>query len=213
MPTRREFIGQFGIALLALLATRCVRLRGRDGTPRGRLRDGWLRLNELAAQAQSGQEDYGQQALAEMTTLHRGALDELVTAGELAPEVADHVQAAFEGAAYHVWRSNAPITCYEPVMIDYRPTSSDQLARQAALLAELAELDKLDAVAVAQAHAAIERDITFLNMSSEEVNALYAQILAQSAQTGVPDFDQIHLEITSEAADAARFLVDLLLGE
>lgn len=213
MHTRREFIRQFGISLLALLAARCTGAARHDNTPRGRLRNSWLDLDELAAQAQSGKKDYGQQALADATAAHRQILDELVTAGELSPEVADHVQAAFDGAAYHVWRSNAPITCYEPVLIDYRPSSSGQLAQQAALLAELAGSGEVDAVAVAQAHAAIERDITFLNLSSAEVNVLYAQIQAQSAQAGIPDFDQVPLDITPEAAEAARFLVDLLLGE
>jgi len=41
------------------------------------------------------------------------------------------LQAAFDAAAYHAWRANAPITCYEPVPVDYRPTVAGQPGEQA----------------------------------------------------------------------------------
>jgi hypothetical protein len=209
--TRRDFIKSVGIATASLVMARCIPFGGKDDSPRGRLRNCWLRLDWLAQQTQ---EDFerGDQALDELVADHRTALNDLVAAGELGVAVADQMQVAFTEAAHHVWRSNAPITCYEAVMMDYTPASSGQLTQQADLLAEMAKGGDLDPATVAQAQAAIERDIAFLNLSDAETQTLYDELIAAAGDTyDFPSFDELDLEVTLEAAEAARFLVNLLL--
>jgi hypothetical protein len=204
-----------GIALASLLSARCVIVPGRqDSSPRGRLRGCWLGLDDLAKSA-ADTDDYerGQRELERLVDDHRAALDDLVAGDELALDVSDQVQTAYAAAAHHVWRANAPITCYEAVMVDYTPFSSGQLEQQAVALAEMADASDVDPEVVARAQAAIERDVAFLNLSSTERNALYDEIIAHIDSDGVPSFEQIDLEITPEAAQAAQFLVDLFLEE
>jgi hypothetical protein len=88
------------------------------------------------------------------------------------------------------------------------------LTTQADLLAEMADRADLDPATVSQAQAGIERDIAFLSLSSDERNALYDSLIQASNQgAAIPPFDQLELEITPEAAEAAHYLVDLLLEE
>jgi hypothetical protein len=56
----------------------------------------------------------------------------------------------------------------------------------------------------------MERDIAFLGLSEPELEALYDGL----ATTGgnFPPFDEIELEITPKAVEAAAFLIQLLLG-
>jgi hypothetical protein len=176
---------------------------------RERLRATWQQLNDLAAETTADFEGSEQKRDA-LVADHRAALDDLVAHGELAEAVAGPVQVAFEAAAYHVWRSNAPITCYAPVVIDYKPVSSDRLVNQAQLLAER---DDLDPQTLAQAQAAIAKEIAFLNMSQEEVDALYDQILSgQQSGQPIPDFEDVDLDVPPQDLEAAQFLVGLLLG-
>lgn len=209
--TRREFIRGVGVAAASLVLLRCSAWPSEDDSARGRLRRVWMRLDWLAGQS-AGDADRGDRARQDLTERHRVALDELVGAGELSPEVADELQAAFDAAAYHVYRSNAPITCYEPMMVDFAPASSDQLTTQADLLAEMADRAQLDPTVVSQAQAGIERDIAFLSLTSDEKQALYdALIDAASQGAAIPPFDQVELDVPLEAKEAARFLVELLL--
>ena len=208
--TRRDFIKGVGIAIASLVMARCVPFGG-DDSPRVRLRNCWLQLDWLAQQTRKDFEQ-GDQKLDELVTDHRAALNDLVTAGKLDATVADQMQVAFTEAAHHVWRSNAPITCYEAVMVDYTPASSGQLAQQADLLAEIAKSGDLDPDTVEQAHAAIERDIAFLNLSYAETQALYDELIRAAGGThDFPSLDELDLDIPPEAAEAARFLVELLL--
>ena len=108
---------------------------------------------------------------------HRQALDELVVAGDLDQAVAAQVQVAFVAAAYHVWRSNAPITCYEPVMVDYAPVTSAQLGQQAAILAQGKDLEPNTVV---QMQAAIARDIAFLTLTDTDRQELYSRLIQAS---------------------------------
>jgi hypothetical protein len=215
LRTRREFITSVGIALASLVMTRCISPDGSAASPRDRLRDCWLRLDWLAQETRKeGQIEPGERAQVRLSQEHQEALSECVAAGELSEAVADQVQAAFDAAAYHVWRSNAPITCYEPMMVDYKPASSGQLAQQAALLATMSEKGGLDPEVVARAQAAIERDIAFLNLSSTETQLLYERLVQASREgQGIPTFEELELEITPEAVQAAQFLVELLPGK
>jgi hypothetical protein len=209
---RREFIKSVGITIASLVLLRCRALPSQDDTPRGELRDAWMQLEWLAGQSTDWER--GEQARQELAAQHRAALDSLAADGQLSPEVAEELQAAFEAATYHVYRSHAPITCYEPMIVDYAPTSSDQLTTQADLLAEMADQADLDPATVSLARAGIERDIAFLSLSMDERQALYdALIQAGNEGTPIPPFDQLELEITPAAREAARFLVDLLLQE
>ena len=145
---------------------------------------------------------------------HRSALDDLVAPGELSSSAAEQIQIAFQEATYHVWRSHAPMTCYEPVLVDYTPTSSAQLTQQVALLEEISDSGDVDQNTLAQAQAAIERDIAFLSLTNEATQALYDDLIAAAGETyDFPTFDELELEIPAESVEAARFLVELLLAE
>ena len=211
-PTRREFIKSVGIALAGLVLARCAPgTLGGDTSARGRLRDCWLRFDWLAEETQKTWDSNDYDGPHEqLLQAHQAALEELVTTGELTRAVAEELLAGFEAAAYHVWRSNVPITCYEPVMIDYKPTSAAQLVRQAEVLEDLANSGSLDADTVATAQETIARDIAFLSLSNEQRQALYDEIVA--AGSPYPDFSAVPLDITPEEAEAARYLVELLLG-
>ena len=187
-----------------------VARRAQAAIARDRLRACWLGLEGIAQRAQEDPDGAEKEKLA-LEAEHRAALDALVPLDELSAAVAEHVQVAFEAAAYHVWRANAPITCYEPVLIDYTPTSSQQLTVQAEILAEMADDGAIEKDVVAQAQAAIERDIAFLSLSQEEMQALYQEVLKGSIDGSIPSFEEVEFEVTPEAVEAAQFLVGLLL--
>jgi hypothetical protein len=219
-PQSTEQLDQQGVILTAIA-------RGDDVDPevarraliafhRERLRSCWLRFDWLAEQAQDWSDyEKGEQALDQLTTEHRAALDGLVASDGLDRAVATEVQNAFDAAAYHIWRANCGMTCYEPLMMpDYTQSGSSQLVVQADLLADLADDAAIDPETIAKAQAAVERDIAFLNLSPEEKEALYdAVIEAAGEDYDYPSFEELELEITPEAAEAARFLVELLLGD
>lgn len=214
--TRRDFVKNFGLFLASMVLSGCVRHRDEKETPRDRLRLCWQRLDWLAQQTQQASqakfgEDVlkkGEDARAQLVADHQQALDELVAAGDLSKAVAAQVQVAFGAAAYHVWRSNAPITCYEPVMVDYAPVTSAQLGQQAVILAQGKDLDPNT---VAQMQAAIARDIAFLALPIADRQALYSRLIKASQEgQAIPQFDQLDLEVSPEAVQAAQFLVELL---
>ena len=221
-PTRREFITRVGISLASLMTARCACTQFIDGgkikgnTPRERLRSCWFSFDWLKEQA-SDWSDYekGEKAREELVAEHRAALDELVAAGELDADVADLVQEAFAEAAYHVWRANCGMTCYEPIAgPEYTPSASSQLVQQTELLADLADDATIDQETVARAQAAVEQGIAFLGLSGEEEKALYDELMDAAGDSyDYPHFSDLELEITPESAEAAQFLVDLLLEE
>jgi hypothetical protein len=183
---------------------------------RGRLRLCWLRFDELARKTQSGENQGGDSwddRLGDgMIADHRAALDDLVAAGELSPSVADLVQEAYAAAVYHVWRSNAPITCYEPMFVDYAPASADTLVRQSEILTGLADQGTIDPQTLAQARAGLEHDLAYCSLSEEEVQALLARIMTDYQGNGgsIPSFGDLPLEPTPDARAAAEFILDLL---
>jgi hypothetical protein len=209
-------------------------------TARGTLRECWLSFGELA---QATQTEFNQPAAVEpepipqtviegvtptprpdtssensfgyeLTARHRKALDGLIANGELTPAVADLIQEAYGAAVYHVWRSNAPITCYEPVIVDYAPTSAGVLVQQADTLAGIAAQGDVDPSNLEKARAALEHDMAFYALTQGEVDALYARLVDewQTRQQAIPSFNSLDLEVTSEVKDAARFILDLLAG-
>jgi len=219
-PTRREFIKQFGVMLASLVAARCAPSPvpmppgGESESPRDRLRSYWRQLDRLAQQTQEGQERGGE-VREELVAAHRAALDDLVASGELDSAVAEQVQIAFSEATYHAWRSNAQMTCYKMAWSGVALMSGrGELVRQAELLAGLADSDTVDPDTLAQAQAALERDIAFLSLSDADLQILYDEFTQAAGDPYAhPALGELGLEITPEAAKAARFLVELLLEE
>jgi hypothetical protein len=231
---RRDFMKLFGVTVASMLLTRCSALA--PATPeqtcyepiaptdlpptlssipaRERLHLYWLRFGELSQKTITGENSdnaLGQQ----MTTDHRAALDELVASGEISASVADLVQESYGAAVYHVWRSNAPITCYEPMFVDYAPSSADVLVKQSEVLNQIAAQGTIDPAALAGAQAALEHDLAFYALNDEEVKTLYDR-LARESQVGgqsIPSFEALQLELTPDAKDAAHFILDLLTGK
>ena len=231
--TRRDFMKLFGVSVASLLLTRCKQIFPTPtptcyaplppptdtppaslSSPRERLRFCWLRFEELA-QKTIGEENSDNALGGQMIVDHRTALDELVTAGEISISVADLVQESYEAATYHVWRSNALITCYEPMMVDYAPSSAGVLVKQSEVLGQIAAQGTIDPETLAKAQTALEHDMAFYDLSDEEVQALYDRVIQESRELGqpIPSFDVLELESTPDARDAAQFILDLLTGK
>jgi hypothetical protein len=154
---------------------------------------------------------FGQQ----LVSHHRQALEALVTAGELTPAVSDLVHEAYQAAVYHVWRSNAPITCYAPVIVNFAPVSANTLVQQAEVLNEVAGESNIDPATVERARTAIEHDMAFYALSDAEVKALYDQLIFdwESQQQFIPAFEAVDLEVTADARTATEFIINLLIGQ
>jgi hypothetical protein len=184
---------------------------------RERLRRFWLSFNELAQktieEADQGSTDntFGQQLI----TGHRLALDELLASGELTAPVAGLVQESYDAAVYHVWRSNAPITCYAPVQVNYAPLSASVLIRQVEILNGAAAGGAIDPATLATAQAAIEHEMAYYALSDSDLQGLYDQIMQdiQASGQSAPAFEDLPLELTPDARSAARFIIDLLSGK
>ncbi len=224
--SRRNFMKLVGVSVSSLLLTRCrfifqpmcyTPVPPSPTTPssaREALRSCWFRFDELATAAIQESKDgdydntFGQQLLAE----HRTALDALVTEGAITVEVADLVHEAYAAAVFHVWRSNIPVTCYEPVMVNYAPASAGILVKQAEVFEQIADAGGIDPETLERARTALEHDMAFYALSDEEVGDLYERLIAewQSQQQAPPAFEDIELEITPDAQAAARFIIELL---
>ncbi len=229
MPIRRRnFMKLLGVSVASLFLSRC-RLQMAEPTPtcyapiaptethlpttapstREHLRLYWLRFGELAENSRKDTENkFGQ----ELITGHRAILDELVASQEVSAPVADLVHEAYTAAVYHVWRSNAPITCYKPVMVNYAPTSAAILLEQSQVLNQIAESGTVDPTTLTKAQSALEHDMAFYALSDEEVQALYNQLIRDNQGTGqtIPSFETLSLELTPEAKEATEFIIDLL---
>jgi hypothetical protein len=221
--TRREFIRLVGITMAGAVLTSCSKQALTESTatpastmiaknPRLRVRAVWLRLDELL-QIASNHVANSEQLKDQLVADHQSAINDLVAANGLKPEVAVQVQEAFQAAAYHIWRSYC-CTCYEPMAgPNYTPASSDQLVTQSEILDEMAQKGKIDPAVVAEVQATIERDIAFLALTDLDTQALYEKIRQAAGETNpIPKFDNVELQIPPESVEAAHFLVDLLLG-
>jgi hypothetical protein len=226
--SRRDFMKVFGISVASLLLTRCrfpigvtcyapLPPTALPDSTRDRLRLCWLSFNELAqktieeAKQGSTENTFGQQLVAD----HRAALDELVASGELTPSIADLIQEAYAAAVYHVWRSNAPMTCYAAVVVDYAPISAGVLVQQAEALSQAASQASIDPETFAKAQAALEHDMAYYALSDADVQALYDRLISDWQANGqsIPSFETLELEPTSDAKAAAQFILDLMTGK
>lgn len=214
---RREFMRNVGVAIAAVMLSGCKSFNlpwsGGDKDDWDRLRDAWTGLEELARDAKDLER--GEKTHDKLVADHRAALDALVKAGQLEAAPAEDMHVAFVAASAHVWRANAPITCYLPMPEpDYRISSASDLASQAEALAELAGRSRIDPATVAQAQAAIERDMAFLSMSDQDREALMDSLRqAAGSNWNWPTLEQLDVDISPESAQAARTLADLLLGK
>lgn len=216
-----------GVSVASLALTRCRFIPATCYAPmppspyptepvsvRDRLRACWLRFDELVQKTQEEsaqgvtENTFGQQLVAE----HRLALDELIAAGQLTSAVASLVQEAYEAAVYHVWRSNAPMTCYAPVIVDYGPTSAGVLIQQSEVLNEIASQGTVAPQTLENARTALEHDMAYYDLSADEVNSLYERIITEWQTQGqtAPAFEDVELEITPDAKAAAEFIIGLL---
>jgi hypothetical protein len=224
----------FGVSVASLLLTRCRGNATAMPTPemtcyepvavteipilpssaRERLRSCWLRFGELA-QTTIANEDMENTLGKQMIQDHRTALDELVDAGEISAPVAELVQEAYTAAVYHVWRSNIPVTCYAPTVVDYLPVSAGILVKQSEVLGQIAGQGTIDPETLARAQAALEHDMAFYSLSDTDLQTLYARLVKESQEVGqpVPSFDALQLELSPDAREAAQFILDLLSGK
>lgn len=228
--SRRDFMKLVGVSATSLALTRCRFLPvtcyapmppspypTEPVTARERLRSCWLRFGELAQatieESNEGitENTLGQQLMAE----HRLSLDDLVAAGELTPAVADLIQEAYNAAVYHVWRSNALMTCYEPMMVDYAPASAGVLVQQSEVLSEIVDENSIDPETLAKTRTALEHDMAYFNLTEEEVDSLYDRLVTewQTQQQSFPTFEELDLEITPDSKTAAQFIISLLTSK
>ncbi len=226
---RRRFLRQLGIALAAVAAAGppvagCCgsAAPGPGGTTGGTTGGGggtkppasgwdgvrapWRDLDRLAKAAEDSER--GEKLRESLVADHRNALDGLVAAGEVTAPVAADIHVAFEEAAYHVWRSHAPISCYEPVAWpQYDIDAAANLARQAELLEQHAA--GLDEATAAEARKAIERDIAFLSLDP----ARQQEIQRTEADGAWRALADLELEAPAESTQAAEILVQVLAGQ
>jgi hypothetical protein len=227
--SRRDFLKLFGVSIASLMLTRCkvsltptptcyAPLPPTPVTPaassvRERLRQCWFRFDEVARETIENS-DTENPLGSQLSADHRAALDELVARGEITASVADLVQEAYDAALYHVWRSNAPITCYEPMMVDYKPTSAQILVNQSAALEQVAAQGTIDPATLDTARAALEQDMAFYALTEEEVQALYQRLYEEhKTDYDFPEFNALPLDLTPDARAAAQFILDLLTGK
>ena len=204
--TRREFIRRVGIAMGSLMAMRCVSCyapiepTGPFPPPSPQptepsvdpnwntLRECWLDLDSSELRSYDDT-DFS----IELRQRHDDALAALVENGELDSAVAGEIDAAFEEAIAHIQRQQA--TCY--IMLPPVFAPREDLVQQTSILEELAEESDIEPETVAQAQAALERDIAWLSQF----------------HAGEDPGELDGIEVTPEAAEAAKILVDLLLGD
>lgn len=242
---RRDFMKLLGISLGSVLLARCQRKPAstptldfvqcyeitaippptatNSPTPesaglRDRMRLLWLRFGELAAKTRDGSNSSGagdNPLGGQMIREHRAVLDEMVAAGALTGQVADLIEEAYAAAVYHVWRSNAPITCYEPMMIDYAPASAENVLRQADALGQIAAGSTVAPGTIEKVQAALEHDLAYYALSYEDVQALYDRLIEEHRDSGeaIPTYEDLELSLTPNVKAAAQFLVDVLMGK
>jgi hypothetical protein len=210
--TRREFMRGLGVALASVLMTRCTVLTGAKDEW-DQVREAWNGLDTVARDAKSLER--GEKTRDWLIADHQIALDKLVQSGKLDAAAAEDMQMAFQGAAQHVWRANAPITCYKPAPYPmYGVESASNLAEQADILAEMAGRSNIDPATVAQAQAAIERDMAFLALSPDAEQSLMDALRGKVGQGGQwPTLAELDLDVQPETLAAVRTLVDVLLGK
>ncbi len=178
----------------------------------------WEQLRQCWLKLDSFDDDFGEAAMdsqdvltkreavkKERAAAHRALLNTLVAKGKLKEPVAQHMQTAFEEAVNYVdylmparKHPESVGMCYYPMPIEY--AFGKDLLKQADVLRQIS--GDLDPAIVAQAQAAIARDVASLEILRPNPN-----------DRGAP---KIHdgtdpLEISPEGLEAARLLARLFL--
>ncbi len=210
--SRREFLEGLGIALASVILSGC-KPPAQKKDDWDRVRDAWYGLDQLAQDAKDFER--GQKTLDRLIADHLAALDSLVQSGQVSAAQADDIHVAFQAAARHVWRANAPMTCYVPAPYpQYRVMGASDLAQQADILAEMAARSAIDPATVAQAQASIQRDMAVLLLSDEDEKALIEALRQTVGEGGsYPSLEELQLTVSPEVVGAAALLVDILLGK
>jgi hypothetical protein len=93
--------------------------------------------------------------------------------------------------------------------------ANDVLVKQSEILDQIAAQGTIDPATLAGARAALEQDMAFYDLSDTEVQTLYDRLIKESQEAGqsIPTFEALQLELTPDAKDAARFILDLLTGK
>jgi hypothetical protein len=206
-PTRRDFIRYVGLFLASVITRGC----GPAPSPTSYVacylketiippaptppNDRWAALQECwysldDPRLQSFEDN---NVIITLRQRHQEALQALVAAGELDPAVGEEITVAFGQAIAHIQRQQA--TCYIALPSEYQPR--EDLLGQAAALEEMAAQGNLDPAVVAQARAALARDIEWLTQF----------------QAGKVPGALEEIEADPDAVEAARILVELLLGQ
>ncbi|MGB7538141.1 MAG: hypothetical protein WBM17_06350 [Anaerolineales bacterium] len=243
MPVpRRDFIKLFGISLGSMLLARCQRIgtpeptypvtcyqatapewptdtpSPESATARERLHLCWLKFGELAEKTRDGANpgEGGSSPLGtQMISEHRALLDELAAAGDITDAVGSLIQEAYAAAIYHIWRSNAVITCYDLAFPDYMPASAENLVRQVEIFNQVTAGSTIAPETLAKARAALEHDLAFYALTDADVQALYDQLVEEYSNPGesMPTFEELELTLTADVRAASQFLIDVLMGE
>ncbi|MBP7866631.1 MAG: hypothetical protein KA419_11860 [Acidobacteria bacterium] len=160
-----------------------------QGTPQWKaLRQCWLDLRD--GRMQSYPENAFQK---EVKKRHQDALEALVAAGVVRRAVADEMSLAFDQGIAHIRRSQA--TCYIALPPEYHPRHD--LMQQAEMLAKVASQGQVAPETLNKARAALARDIEWLNQWVKQLKPGKLETVKASPA----------------AAEAARLLVNLLLGK
>jgi hypothetical protein len=200
--TRRRFIGYVGVMIASLLSSRCqgtcyiqtvvvTRVPG-AGTSRNEfwmaLRECWLTLDHPALRT-IGDTNFTHA----LRQRHTEALEDLVASGEMEAIVADGIEIAFQEVIIH--RQMQMSTCYVALPPEFVPR--EDLLRQIEMLEEIELGGEVETATLAQARAAIERDMAWLS----EFHA--GRIPGELEEA----------EADSASIEAARILVELLISE
>jgi hypothetical protein len=179
-----------------------------------RLRLCWLRFDDLARQtAASPDENFN--LVNTLIADHRLAMDEYAARSDFSTGARDLVQEAYEAAVYHVWRLNVRLSCYTSTIVDYYPASAQTLIQQAELLSRLSAQNNVDASTLEKVRLALEHDLAFYALTSQEVGQLYDRLIRDYMDHGtpVPAFQDLQLALTPDVTTATEFIINLLSGK
>lgn len=143
---------------------------------------------------------------------HRAASDELTAAGELRPAIAERLVAAFDEAAFHVWRSSAGMTCYRMTVAGSRlGEGRGAILERLATLKELLEQGVVSEEAASDARTTFERELLLFDRVAE-LQAAPVEGRWQVEQRLIEQIEGGEVPPDDDDREAARVLVDLLLA-
>jgi len=236
MTTRREFIKLLGLTLASLVASgvvpACSTLSDAQHPAWNTIRQCWLSLGQGKSQ-----EDVDRQKAD-----YQAALNRLVDADKIEPDVSAQLWLAYEEAAYYYSLPPEP-TCYTPTAVRIPtatplncyvatptplPTATplpatcyespelngvrSDLVWRIAMLEEMVKKGDIKSETANEARTALERELSFFEAVAA-LQSLEVKEHIKSEDQLVVLMQDGNLKISPEAAKAADLLVDLLLGK